>query len=132
MHVSRGIFDRGAINNFIYEFNLEDESRSLSEQISRAFTNWKGKLAKTPSFPAGPRPHIVPSEFVEKNGVFWKRDGKNSEDMPYCPKCRLAMFVFPPRSNELAACASYGFKGPFQPMKIKEILSKLRQHPNAT
>jgi hypothetical protein len=39
--VNRGIFDRGAINNFIYEIDFSCEDWPLLPQISGAFEKWK-------------------------------------------------------------------------------------------
>lgn len=45
-HVIRGIFDRGAINKYIYQINLADHSWPLSIEISGALKTWKNKVLK--------------------------------------------------------------------------------------
>ena len=40
--VSRGIFDRGAISNFIHELNLQEPAWPLSDKVRGAVETWKG------------------------------------------------------------------------------------------
>ena len=49
--VIRGIFDRGAINNFIYEVDLRASDWPLTPQISGALTKWKTDVLARPIDP---------------------------------------------------------------------------------
>lgn len=42
--ISRGIFDRGTLNSFVYSIDLTNPSWSLLPEVSGAFSNWKNKL----------------------------------------------------------------------------------------
>ena len=44
--ISRGIFDRGAINSFIYEKNLADPAWPLAPEISGALRAWRDQVVK--------------------------------------------------------------------------------------
>ena len=44
--VSRGVFDRGALNKFLYSADLSIESWALSDQIHPAIVEWKEKIDK--------------------------------------------------------------------------------------
>lgn len=44
--VVRGVFDRGAINNFIYQVDLSDATWPLLPQIKGAFVTWKKDVLK--------------------------------------------------------------------------------------
>jgi hypothetical protein len=46
LEISRGVFDRGTLNKFIYSIDLANPSWSLTPEISGAFTNWKINLEK--------------------------------------------------------------------------------------
>jgi hypothetical protein len=46
--VTRGVFDRGAINSFIHEVDMADSGWSLSEQISGALEKWTSNVVKNP------------------------------------------------------------------------------------
>lgn len=48
--ISRGIFDRGAINKFIHEVDLEKPDWYESDAIKGALKNWKNKIETTPEF----------------------------------------------------------------------------------
>lgn len=42
--VKRGIFDRGAINSFMYSVDMSNPSWCMSKEITGAISNWKNKL----------------------------------------------------------------------------------------
>lgn len=42
--VSRGIFDRGTLNSFLYSTNLEDPAWFMQENIVGALTTWKNRF----------------------------------------------------------------------------------------
>ena len=46
-NIARGIFDRGVLNNFLYEKDLKDNAWSLSQDISGALISWKSTLKQT-------------------------------------------------------------------------------------
>ena len=43
-NMSRGIFDRGACNSFVYEIDMHTNSWAISNEISGVISNWKSKL----------------------------------------------------------------------------------------
>jgi hypothetical protein len=47
----------------------------------------------------------VPDEFVRHNGVLWRRSGVGFEPAPYCPKCKIVMFDFPPGAYMFWNCS---------------------------
>jgi hypothetical protein len=47
----------------------------------------------------------VPDEFVRHNGVLWRRSGAGFDAAPYCPKCKIVMFEFPPRAHMFWNCS---------------------------
>lgn len=44
LNVIRGIFDRGAVNKFVYEKDFKNDSWASSEDINGALKNWKQKI----------------------------------------------------------------------------------------
>ncbi len=48
--ISRGIFDRGAINKFIHEVDLRKENWFLKKEIIGALENWKEKIKEEGNF----------------------------------------------------------------------------------
>ena len=52
--VKRGVFDRGAVNAFIYELDLTNPGWPLGEQISGALEKWVTKVVKNPQRRAAP------------------------------------------------------------------------------
>jgi len=46
--VKRGVFDRGAVNSFVYEIDLTDAAWPLDERISGALTKWTKDVVKNP------------------------------------------------------------------------------------
>jgi hypothetical protein len=60
--VCRGIFDRGAINTFLYEKDLSDPAWSLSPEISGALRSWYDQVVKGESLPTGQAQQVVVSE----------------------------------------------------------------------
>lgn len=43
--VSRGIFDRGVLNSFLYQKEFKDEAWGMSKEIIGALSQWKSKLS---------------------------------------------------------------------------------------
>jgi hypothetical protein len=124
--VRRGIFDRGAISNFIYERDLTDASWPLHEDINGAFAKWKSELLeshqnshKSGDFSSG-------IHLIRAHGVLWNKSATGIEAIAYCPKCRLAMSVFPPGSNEMIACSQCNFIAPFRPGEIGKIVENIK------
>jgi hypothetical protein len=66
--ISRGIFDRGAINKFIHEVDLREVDWFLNTEIEGAIYNWKSKIKEPVNFyekfPIYERNHVIkkPSE----------------------------------------------------------------------
>lgn len=44
--ITRGVFDRGALSNYIYEINLADSNWPLRPDIQGALSNWKKEVTK--------------------------------------------------------------------------------------
>ena len=110
--VTRGVFDRGAVNKFLYEVDFGNQDWPLTESVSGALTSW---LPKVKSFKAVPsavqkkEKTILPSNSVTV-GTFKRQtlacdirvkiilteNKQPSVDLfldriertsPYCPKC---------------------------------------------
>ncbi|MEO7932828.1 MAG: hypothetical protein ABIT76_06695 [Chthoniobacterales bacterium] len=47
----------------------------------------------------------VPDEFFRQNGLLWRRSDSGFESAPYCPKCKIVMFDFPPRRRMFWNCS---------------------------
>ena len=47
----------------------------------------------------------IPEEFLRHNGVLWRRSGAGFEPAPYCPKCKIVMFDFPPGAQMFWNCS---------------------------
>jgi hypothetical protein len=47
----------------------------------------------------------VPDEIVRHNGVLWRRTSAGFEPAPYCPKCKIVMFDFPPGHRMFWNCS---------------------------
>lgn len=65
--ITRGIFDRGTMNCFIYEKDLTDASWALSQEIMGSFKEWKR--------------HMCDASFSNSNKLHI------SSDKPICPNC---------------------------------------------
>lgn len=47
--VSRGVFDKGTLNTFLYSKNLKDPTWFMEKDIIGALTTWSDRLSGTPS-----------------------------------------------------------------------------------
>ncbi len=121
--ISRGIFDRGTLNSFIYEIDLTNDSWIFEKNIIGAFNTWKHKLI-------GSLPSVNPvrnpiSGYISHRGLYFKKkkDGK-IEDTVYCPKCNTPMFsmedFFP------YICSICGLVSGFTRGELKEIISEIK------
>ncbi len=112
LNIRRGVFDRGAVNKFLYEIDLSNSDWPLDERISGALESW---LPKVKGFNAVPAEHklnaktVLPTDSVVIGSVkkqnlatdirakivlndntqphvelFLDRIQRTS---PYCPKC---------------------------------------------
>jgi ribosomal protein S27AE len=66
--ITRGVFDRGTMNSFIYEKDLSDPSWPLSQDIIGAFKQWKSNLKN--------------SKILNQN-----QNNKIDSNKPVCPNC---------------------------------------------
>lgn len=78
--VSRGIFDRGVLNYFLYQKDLYDSSWGISPDITGALTTWKS-LLKTNST------HLNPRIQTEDPKVKWGCFTFPPDEKLYCPMC---------------------------------------------
>lgn len=119
--ISRGVFDRGAGNAFLYEVDLSLPSWPLTDQVSGAFDNWKQRVLKlnTIERPTRALTNQQSPQFVSAHGVLWKRTSSGIEPLAYCPECLLAMSSWPPESDELLICSKCDFTAPFKPSEVK-------------
>lgn len=126
-NVRRGVFDRGAINNYIYEVDLTNPSWPLLENISGAFNKWKKSVISldTRSRVKFSKNIYEQPGFFMANGVLLNRINKGIEEIAYCPSCKLAMSSWPPNSDEMLSCSSCNFLAPFRPSELKNIIKKL-------
>ncbi|MEK6741986.1 MAG: hypothetical protein AABZ15_00085 [Nitrospirota bacterium] len=125
--IRRGIFDRGAISNFIYERDLTDASWPLHEDISGAFAKWKSDLRQSKPIAQNATGVALEIHLIQARGVLWNRSAEGIEEVAYCPKCHLAMSVFPPGSDEMIACSQCNFIAPFRPSEIGGIIAGIKQ-----
>ncbi len=65
------------------------------------------------------------NQFIEFNGVLWKKFDGKVEAISYCPECELAMSAFPPGSDEMLICSKCNFAAPFNPSEVKIIANKI-------
>lgn len=65
------------------------------------------------------------NQFVEYKGVLWKQLNGTVDSISYCPECKLAMFAFPPGSNEMLICSKCNFTAPFPPSQVGAMARKL-------
>ena len=47
----------------------------------------------------------VPDKYVPARGVLWLRTAVGFDPEPYCPKCKIIMFDFPPGARENWNCS---------------------------
>jgi len=80
--VSRGIFDRGAINKFIYEIDLSNPSWFSDKTILGAISAWKKKLPDSPSEIEEPKAKVTLIFDPSYGTLFSSKTG-----LRYCQKC---------------------------------------------
>lgn len=52
-------------------------------------------------------------EYVRSRGVLWFRTADGFDPEPYCPKCKIVMFDFPPRSRTQWNCSQCDMTAPY-------------------
>jgi hypothetical protein len=120
--VKRGIFDRGAINSYIYEIDLADDSWPLLPQISGAFNKWKKDVLNQKAVLKKTEPKKDLQEFKEYFGVLLKiLEDKRFEEIAYCPSCKLALA----KLDKRLICSKCGFIAPYGPANISEKIKAL-------
>jgi hypothetical protein len=80
-NMSRGIFDRGACNSFIYEIDMDDNSWAISSEISGVISNWKSKLKELP------KRKIIEQNSESKPVLKWGMYKFEGEQGLFCPTC---------------------------------------------
>ena len=100
-NVSRGIFDRGTLNCFVYERDLADSSWPLATDLSGALFKWRAKVASGAELPI--RMPVVES---------------TSPQCPNCSTTRTRIYLSPlpgdfvKFENVSHECTTCGFKLP--------------------
>jgi hypothetical protein len=123
--VSRGVFDRGTGNTFIYEVDLTKDSWPLEKRITGAFKTWLQDVesVKLNQKTINRLAASQGTQFISSQGVLWKRIKTGIEELAYCPVCKLAMSSWPPDSDEALFCSKCNFIAPFKPSKVP-VLAK--------
>lgn len=110
--VKRGVFDRGAVNKFLYEVDFSDQGWPLTEPVSGAITSWLPKVKSFKPIPSAVQKKektILPSNAVTigtlqrptlatdiRAKIVLTENKQPSVDLfldrikrtsPYCPKC---------------------------------------------
>jgi len=80
-NVTRGIFDRGACNSFIYEIDMNDTSWAISNEISGVISNWRSKLNKSTKIV------LKESDINSKPTLKWGMYKFEGEAGLFCPSC---------------------------------------------
>jgi hypothetical protein len=81
--VQRGIFDRGAINKFIYEVDLSNSTWFTTESIIGAIESWRQRLNKTSPAESFESPQQDDLKFDQRLGIFISEKTGSS----YCSHC---------------------------------------------
>ena len=80
INITRGIFDRGVLNSFLYQKDLRDKTWGISKDIAGALINWKSQLRPIS------RPQSKPQN-SEKPKVKWGCFTFPPDESLYCPFC---------------------------------------------
>jgi len=120
--VSRGIFDRGTLNSFIYSIDMKNATWVTEDQIDGAIKNWKGKVLEYKKKLRGKSSDD--QEYKSYKGVlFQKLPSGKYDDTVFCPNCKNPMFsledIFP------FQCGKCGITTTFRRAELKKILSDL-------
>jgi len=81
--VSRGIFDRGALNKFLYEVDLTRDAWFSDEDMLGAITAWRGKLLEKPLPDIAISKQDSDLQFEKRSGTFISK----TSGIRYCHKC---------------------------------------------
>lgn len=79
--ISRGIFDRGACNSFIYEVDMNTSDWSMSNEIIGSLKNWKTKLNKVN------QERVLQKSNKLNYSIQWGMLKFPGEEGLYCPAC---------------------------------------------
>jgi len=123
--VKRGIFDRGAINSFLYEVDLSNDGWPLLPQISGAFFKWKKDVLCRKVDSKKGNPYEKDEKYLKGHGVLFRVVNNIIEELAYCPTCKLALSEFPPGDNEMLVCSKCDFVAPFRPRMLQEKIKSL-------
>lgn len=92
--VSRGIFDRGALNTFLYEVDLTHNAWVSDGSMLGAITAWRGKLLEKPLLDVSLSKQDNDLQFENRSGTFISKTSR----IRYCHKCYN---LTPPKKVEL-------------------------------
>jgi len=81
--ISRGIFDKGAISNFLYEVYLTRNDWFSEKSVLGAITNWRGKLLERPPSVTNASQQNGELEFDPHSGTLISK----TSAIRYCHKC---------------------------------------------
>jgi hypothetical protein len=79
--ISRGIFDRGVLNSFLYQKDFKDDAWGMSKDIIGALSQWKNKLKPIS------KNTLFENEKKEKPSVKWGAFVFEGDESLYCPFC---------------------------------------------
>jgi hypothetical protein len=60
-------------------------------------------------------------EFLSLEGVLWRRRPNGFESLPYCPRCRSLLDLFPAKAPDVIRCPGCKFQPPFGPEDLKAV-----------
>jgi len=79
-NISRGVFDRGVLNNFVYQKDFTANSWGISDDIAGALTKWKSNLKPI----CKRHQHMQQNEHIE---IKWGCFKFPFDEKLYCPMC---------------------------------------------
>jgi hypothetical protein len=82
-NVSRGIFDRGALNKFLYQVDLTSNNWASDEAILGAITAWRGRLLQKPLSESNISAQKGGLQFEPRSGTLISK----TSNIRYCHKC---------------------------------------------
>lgn len=60
-------------------------------------------------------------DFHSVEGVLWRRGVKGFEPLPYCPRCRSILILFPAKTPDVIRCPACRFQPPFGPDELRAV-----------
>ena len=91
---------------------LEKENQELRRKLG---TSRRSEASsESPSRPPADEFHTV-------EGVLWRRDVQGFEPLPYCPRCRSILILFPAKTPDVIRCPACRFQPPFGPDELRAV-----------